>query len=56
MDVDEFHNIDENKTIEFLKNQTYRANNRTTIKNKKNISYYCSSYVGRTAKFSKLYD
>ena len=35
MDVDEFHNIDENKTIEFLKNQTYRANNRTYNKKTK---------------------
>ena len=58
MDVDEFHNIDEIKTIDFIKNHTFRFNNGTyNKKTKRRLSAIIVVHMwGRAAKFSQLYD
>ena len=54
MDVDEFHNIDENKTIEFLKIKL-RAITEPTKKKKKRISAIIVVHMWG-GQGSKLYD
>ena len=56
MDVDDYCNIDENKTIDFIKKQTYYRNGNTyNKKTKKIISAMIIVHVwGNAAKFSKL--
>lgn len=58
MDVDEFHNIDEIKTINFLEKHTFIKNNKTfNKKTKRLISAIVIVHMwGRPAKFSRLYD
>ncbi len=58
MDVDEFHNIDEIKTINFLEKHTFTKNKKTfNKKTKRLISAIVIVHMwGRPAKFSRLYD
>ena len=58
MDVDEFHNIDEIKTINFLENHTFIKNKKTfNKKTKRHISAIVIVHMwGRPANFSRLYD
>ena len=57
MDVDNFHNIDQLKTIEFLKKNTFTRNNKTyNSKTNKHISAIIIVHMwGRPADFSKLF-
>ena len=58
MDVDEFHNIDETKTINFLEKHTFKKGNKIfNKKTNRRISAIVIVHMwGRAANFSRLYD
>ena len=48
MDVDDFYNIDSQKTIDFIKKETFfQKVFRTIKKQKKNFCYYTHTHVGQ---------
>ncbi len=57
MDNDNFYNIDENKTLDFLQNETYQKNNKCFNKNtKKQIKAIIITHMyGNASNFQKIF-